>query len=63
MFPTEPQLLNGGQVRFVIHNGGRGLVHVAVAATEMSAPSLSDSLLEEWEDVAQGLFTIESQPL
>ncbi|MGV0156344.1 hypothetical protein ACSW29_23695 [Rhodococcus sp. GB-02] len=62
-FPTEPQLVNGGPGRFVIHTGGRGLVRVTVAATETPAPSLSDSLLEEWEDIAEGSFPIESETL
>lgn len=62
-FPTEPQLVNGGPGRFVIHTGGRGLVRVTVTATETPAPLVSDSLLEEWEDVAEGSFTIESEKL
>lgn len=60
-FPTEPQLMNGGPGRFVIHAGGRGLVRVSVTATP--APSLIDSLFEEWEDIAEGSFTIDSEAL
>lgn len=62
-FPTEPQLMNGGPGRFVIHTGGRGLVRVTVTASETSAPSLSESLLEEWENIAEGSFTIDSETL
>ncbi|MHD0299748.1 hypothetical protein RCF19_27965 [Rhodococcus qingshengii] len=62
-FPTEPQLVNGGAGRFVIHTGGRGLVRVTVTATETPAPPLADSLLAVWEDIAEGSFTIESDAL
>ncbi|ALU73268.1 MAG: hypothetical protein OJJ55_25955 [Rhodococcus sp.] len=36
-FPTEPQLVNSGAGRFVIHTGGRGLVRVTVSATDTPA--------------------------
>lgn len=62
-FPTEPQLVNGGAGRFVIHTGGRGLVRVTVSATDTPAPPIADSLLAVWEDIAEGSFTIESDAL
>lgn len=61
--PTEPQLVNGGAGRLVIHTGGRGLVRVTVSATETPAPPLADSPLTVWEDIAEGSFTIESNAL
>lgn len=62
-FHTEPQLVNGGPDRFVIHTGGRGLVRVTVTETVTPAPPLADSLLAVWEDIAEGSFTIESEAL
>lgn len=62
-FPTEPQLVNGGPGRLVVHTGGRGLVRVTVTSTDTPAPPLADSLLAVWEDIAEGSFTIERAEL
>ncbi|QDQ92632.1 hypothetical protein FND50_18750 [Rhodococcus sp. WB9] len=62
-FNQEPWFVNGGPGRVVIHTGGRGLIRVTVAATGGAAPPITDSLLDEWEDIGEASFTTEDDEI